>query len=55
MKNGCKRQICVNINCSNNPNFDQPSDTDDLTKKSMQVWKELVLDQKQKMSDVVCQ
>lgn len=41
MKNGCKRDICVNEFCKNNPNFRHLGMSDEeLLKHALKLWKE---------------
>jgi len=39
MKNGCKRDICVNVFCKNNPNFKGFTEDGELLKAALDLCK----------------
>ena len=41
MLDGCRRDICVNVHCKNNPNFLHPGKTkEEYLKIAIDVWQE---------------
>lgn len=54
MQNGCKRDICVNVFCKNNPNFKVPANSQELLKNAMNLWKDYNDLQKYKYWEICC-
>jgi len=53
--NGCKRDICINVHCFNNPNFLFKGKTpEELKVESERLLKEIKEKQSLKLTDVVC-
>jgi len=42
MMNGCKREICINIYCKNNPNFVNPANSQEMLQLALKLWAEYV-------------
>lgn len=54
MKNGCKRDICVNLYCKNNPNFNAPLNDSEMLTTALKLWKSFHEEQKVKYWDICC-
>jgi len=54
MKEGCKRDVCVNLFCKNNPNFKAPATDQDLLVQALSLWKKVQDDRQYHYWEVIC-
>ena len=54
MQFGCKRDICVNEFCHNNPNFVKPANEQEMYSQSVSLWKGVMESQKYKLYEILC-
>lgn len=54
MKEGCKRDICVNIYCKNNPNFKAPTSQTEMLTQALNLWKQCIDEKKYKYWEICC-
>ena len=54
MKEGCIRDICVNLHCKGNPNFKAPASDQELLAQALQLWRSVQVEGKHEYWTVVC-
>ena len=55
MQNGCKRDVCVNVFCKNNPNFKFLNFSEqDLQKEAINLWKDYAEEKKYQYEQICC-